>query len=94
MVAENNNGVEDHDDEDSMASVICLAENQEIERPSDHPLAIEIDALKKSYKEVSKRVGCLTPTSVNGEDTIIKSEIDHLQNQLAPIAEQNKMLRK
>ena len=73
--------------------------NEEIERPSDRPLAIvvdqlvkEIDALKKSYKEVSKRVDCLTPTSVNGEDTIIKSEIDCLQNQLALIAEQKKCL--
>ena len=89
VVAVNNNGVEegakDHDDEGSVASVICLAENEEIERPSDRPLAIvvdqlvkEIHAMKKSYEEVSKRVDCLTPTKVNGEDTIIKSEIDRL----------------
>ena len=101
MVAVKNNGIEGAEDPDSVASVIFLAENEEIERPSDHPLAIvvdqlvkEIDALKKSYKEVSKRVDCLTPTSVNGEDTIIKSEIDRLQNQLALIVEQNKMLMK
>ena len=95
---------QDHEEDDSIASsMICLDsvieqhETLSESSPSTTIISLvkEIAVLKKGYQEISSKVNSLSLSAANAEKEMVsKRVVNQLQDQLAVISDENKMLLK